>query len=63
MKLQTLIATDASGRVLLDVEIVEGKGRRVTPRKIKKTLRLHPGVVAVSRITTIECSGQKATQP
>jgi hypothetical protein len=55
--MQTLIASDADGRMLFALEMYEGKRRRLTPRKVKKFLKTCAGVVRVERVTTTTLDG------
>jgi hypothetical protein len=54
MRLQAMISYDAAGAMLYVIEIDEGKGRRVTPRHIKKLLKSDPRNARVQRITSRE---------
>jgi hypothetical protein len=49
-----MISYDAAGAMLYVIEIDEGKGRRVTPRHIKKLLKSDPRNSRVQRITSRE---------
>jgi hypothetical protein len=59
--MQTLIAHDHTGRIFDHVEIKEGKGRRATPRKIKKWVAFASCGTAArfSRVTTRTLDGAR----
>lgn len=57
MKIQTLIAFGRDGEIIDLFDIQEGKGRRVTPRVMKKRLAFYQGAIRFARITTHTLDG------